>query len=105
MDPQQQHIQTMIAGMGVFFMFFMMIVFAFLIFCFWRIFTKAGLAGPLALLILVPGVGGIVVLCILAFARWNVVPAPSQYGALPPGYPPPYPPTYPPNPPAPPAQL
>ena len=105
MDPnQQQHIQGLVAGMGVFFMFFMLLVFAFLIFCFWRIFTKAGLAAPLAFLVLIPGIGSIVVLCILAFARWNVVPAPPQYGALPPGYPP-YPPTYPPAPPAPPAQL
>jgi uncharacterized membrane protein YhaH (DUF805 family) len=108
MDPnQQQHIQGLIASMGVFFMLFILVIFAFLIFCLWRIFTKAGLAAPLALLVLIPGIGSIVVICILAFARWNVVPVAPQYGALPPGYAPPYPPTYPPtyppNPPAPPA--
>jgi len=106
MDPyqQNQHIQGLIAGMGIFFMFFMLVFFAFMIYCFWRIFTKAGMAGPLSLLVLIPGVGSIVVLCILAFARWNVVPIVPQYGALPPNYPPPYPPA-PPSPPAPPAQL
>jgi hypothetical protein len=99
MDPyQQQHIGAAVAGMMGMLMFVGFIFVAFAIFCFWRIFTKAGLAGPLALLVLIPGVGSLVVLCILAFARWNVVPAPPQYGTLPPNYPPPYPPA-PPNPP------
>ena len=49
-----------------------------------RIFTKAGMAGPLALLLLIPGVGGLVVLCVLAFGQWRVAPvAPASY------YPPP----------------
>ena len=101
---QQQHIAGLMAGMGAFFFLVLLLFFAFMIFCFWRIFTKAGLAGPLSLLILIPGVGTLVVLCILAFARWNVVPAPPAYGTLPPNYPPPYPPV-PPAPPAPPSQL
>ena len=105
MDPYQQnpHIQAMMASMGVVFMLFGLVFAVFMIFLFWRIFTKAGLAGPLALLFLVPAVGWIIVPCILAFARWNVVPVPPQFGALPPHYPP-YPP-YPPPPPSPPAQL
>lgn len=40
------------------------------IFCFWRIFTKAGYNGAMALLCLVPGIGMIIVLCILAFGTW-----------------------------------
>ena len=96
---QQQQIAGLMAGMGAFFFLFLLLIFAFLIFCFWRIFTKAGLAGPLARLVLIPGVGTLVVLCVLAFARWNVVPAPPAYGTLPPNYPPPYPPA-PPNPPS-----
>lgn len=96
---QQQHIAGLMAGMGAFFFLIGLLVMAFLIFCYWRIFTKAGLAGPLALLMLIPFVGWLVVLCILAFAQWNVVPAPPQYGTLPPNYPPVYPPA-PPNPPA-----
>lgn len=37
---------------------------------FWRIFTKAGYEGALALLLLVPGVGYLAVACILAFGEW-----------------------------------
>jgi hypothetical protein len=93
MDPyQQQHIGAAVAGMMGMLVFVGLLFAAFAIFCFWRIFTKAGLAGPLSLLVLIPGIGSLVVLCILAFARWNVVPAPPQYGTLPPNYPPPYPP-------------
>jgi hypothetical protein len=101
-DPQQQHLANMMTGMGagiiLFAVLFGLAVAIFFIFCFWRIFTKAGLAGPLALLVLFPGIGSLIVICILAFARWNVIPAPPQFGTLPPPYPPPYPP-----PPAPPA--
>lgn len=100
-SQQQQHIAALMASMGVFFFLIILVIAIFFIFCFWRIFAKAGMAGPLALLVLIPGIGSLVVICILAFARWNVVPAPPQYGALPPGYPPPYPPV----PPAPPNQL
>jgi hypothetical protein len=64
------------------------IVTVFLVFCFWRIFTRAGMAGALSLLILLPGIGPLVVVCILAFGTWGVTPVPSQYGALPPTYPP-----------------
>lgn len=102
MDPyQQQHLAGIMAGFGTIFLLFGLVVFGFLIFCLWRIFTKAGLSGALSLLVLIPGLGSIVVLCILAFARWNVVPVPPQYGALPPaGYLPPFPPqppVYPPS--------
>ena len=40
------------------------------IFCFWRIFTRAGFNGAMALLCLIPGIGMIIVLCILAFGTW-----------------------------------
>ena len=100
---QAQHLGAAFAGMIGVFLFIAVIIVAFVIFLFWRIFVKAGMAGPLSLLILLWPIGLIVDLCILAFARWNVVPAPPQYGALQP-YPPPYPPA-PPGPPAPPAQF
>jgi hypothetical protein len=102
---QQQHIAGLMAGMGVFIGLIVLVFAIFFIFCFWRIFTKAGLPGALALLVLVPGLGHLVVICILAFARWNVVPVPPMYGTLPPSYPPPPPPppAYPPA--APPTQL
>ena len=80
----------MMAGMMGVFMLFSLVILAFGIFLFWRIFTKAGMAGPLSLLLLVP-FGVIIVPCILAFAEWKVVPAPQPYGTLPPNYPPPPP--------------
>jgi hypothetical protein len=103
MDPQQQHAANLMAGMSVGIvlvgLLFVFALVAFLIFCLWRIFTKAGLSGALSLLVLVPGVGSLIVLCVLAFADWKVVPAPSAYGLQP--YPPP-PSSYPPPPPPPP---
>jgi hypothetical protein len=93
---QQQAAARVLAGMGAFFFVFAIIGFlilAFVVFLFWRIFTKAGMSGALSLLIFIPCLGGLIVLCILAFADWKVIPA-GQYVALPPAYPPP--PSYPP---------
>ncbi len=102
MDPDQQHAANMMAGMGAGIFLFIGIIFlaflAFFIFLYWRIFTKAGLSGPLSLLILIPGIGPLIPLCILAFSEWKVVPAPQLYPGLQP-YPPPPPPSYPPPPP------
>jgi len=90
---QQVAAQRALAGLGVGFFLFVFVfgiaIVAFFIWLLWRIFTKAGMSGALSLLVLVPGVGGIIVLCILAFGTWKVVPAPVQYVAgLPPNYPP-----------------
>jgi len=100
---QAQHIGVAMAGMMGIFLFIALIILAFIVFLFWRIFVKAGLAGPLSLLVILWPIGLIVDLCILAFAQWNVIPAPPAYGTLPPNYPP-YPPV-PPTPPSPPPQL
>jgi hypothetical protein len=105
MDPQQQQqMAGVMAGfMGVFF-FVGIVIAAFFVFLFWRIFTKAGMAGPLALIAIVPGIGPLVVLCILAFGEWRVTPVAPQYGGGLQPYPPP-PTSYPPsnyNPPPPP---
>ncbi len=98
MDPNQiTQMTNAIAGMMGFFMLFGLAIIAFAIYLFWRIFTKAGLSGPLSLLILVPAIGWIIVTCILAFSDWRVIPLPPTYGGLQP-YPPP-PPNYPPPPP------
>jgi hypothetical protein len=93
MDPNQvNHMAGAIAGMMGFFMLFGLAITAFAIFLFWRILNKAGLSGPLSLLLLIWPIGLIVVVCVLAFSDWRVIPAP--YGGLQP-YPPP-PPNYPP---------
>jgi hypothetical protein len=96
LDPNQMnHMAGAVAGMMGAFVLFGLVATAFFIFLFWRILTKAGLAGPLSLLILVPGIGWIIVVCILAFSDWRVAPiAPAPYYPL--NYPPP-PPPYPPS--------
>jgi len=61
----------------------------------WIILKKAGFTPWLALLCIVPSLGTLVLLYVLAFAQWKVVPAPQA--AWPPAIPPP-----PPQPPLPP---
>ena len=58
---------------GGFFLTFAIVALAFTIFfvwLFWRIFTKAGYTGALGLLCLIPSIGPIVCLIILAFGTW-----------------------------------
>ena len=95
MDQNQiNQLSGAVAGMMGVFMLFGLVTTAFLVFLYLRIFVKAGLSGPLALIVLFPGIGWIIVLCILAFSDWRVTPLPPSYGGLQP-YPPP-PPNYPP---------
>lgn len=98
MDPSQQQQQQAInqmAAMGTgliaFGLLFSIVLTIFFIWMFWRIFTKAGMSGALALLNLVPFVGPLIVVCILAFSKWNVVPVPPGYAGAQPPYPPAFP--------------
>ena len=98
MNPQQQQAANLLAGMGMgavlFGFLFVFAILIFFVYLIWRVFAKAGLPGPLSLLILVPGFGALIVLCILAFSEWKVVPAASAYASGLPAYPPPaYPPS------------
>jgi hypothetical protein len=61
----------------------------------WFILKKAGFSPWLSLLCIVPSLGTLVLLYILAFADWKVMPSP-QAAAFPPPYPPP-PTSYPPQ--------
>jgi hypothetical protein len=63
----------------------------------WKICKKAGFSPWLCLLVLIP-FGGLILLYVLAFAQWKVVPLPQYAGGYPPAaYPPAYPPAaYPP---------
>jgi hypothetical protein len=58
---------------------------------FWFICKKAGFSPWLSLLCVIPSLGTLVLLYVLAFAQWKVVPAP-QMGYLPPQPYPPQPP-------------
>jgi hypothetical protein len=92
-DPaQMQHIMAaMVPLVGL----FAIIVTALLILPFWFAFKKAGLSPWLSLLVLVPAIGFLLTLYILAFARWRVVPMAPEYPPYPTtpvvqqGYPPP----------------
>ena len=62
---------AMVAGIGcIGGLFVILLLMAFPIFCFWRIFTKAGYSGAMALIWLIPVVGPLIVICILAFGAW-----------------------------------
>jgi hypothetical protein len=54
----------------------------------WFILKKAGFSPWLALLCIVPSLGTLVLLYVLAFAEWKVVPLQQVVLAPPPGYPP-----------------
>ena len=72
----------------------------------WFICKKAGFSPWLSLLVILP-LGGVVLLYVLAFAEWKVVPAPVQARTPQPPYPPqpPYTPPYTPPPPSLPPQV
>ncbi len=93
MDPNQVFIEQHLAYLLPFIFIFGLFMIAVIVFPLWRICGRAGFSPWLCLLVFVP-FGAIILLYVLAFARWNVVPAP-QVGALYPPYPPPpgYPPT------------
>jgi hypothetical protein len=44
----------------------------FFVWLFWRVFTKTGMNGALGLLCLVPSIGPLICLLILAFSRWPI---------------------------------
>jgi hypothetical protein len=84
---------NMMGGLGIgvicVLVLFGLAIYALMIFMFWRIFTKAGMPGPLGLIGLLGGLGYLIMVCILAFGQWKVIPAPV---AAAPYYPPPPPP-------------
>ncbi len=94
MDPNQVQLQqfhqagALVAGMMGTFVLIALAIFAFMIFLFWRIFTKAGMPGALALLLVLGPIGMLINACILAFAEWKVVPVAAAPPYLPPAYPP-----------------
>ncbi len=92
-DAMQQSVQHMILMMLPVIMVFGIIGIAIILIPFWFICKKAGFSPWLALLNLIP-LGNLVLVYVLAFAEWKVVPA----GQILP-YPPPYQPPYPPVPP------
>jgi hypothetical protein len=92
MDTQQAtNYGALLAGMSGIILIIVFACLAFVIFLFWRIFSKAGYPGAMAFLILITADGGLIELSVLAFGQWKVVPL-SSVVVAPPSYPPNYPP-------------
>ena len=78
----------LVAGGVIVYLVIVCVMVAVFIWIYWRIFQKAGYNGALALLNLVPGVGPLICILILAFGRW---PIEDQLAALSAGRPAPVP--------------
>jgi uncharacterized membrane protein YhaH (DUF805 family) len=62
----------LIGGFIIVYFVVIVVMIAAFIWIYWRIFQKAGYNGALALLNLVPGVGQLICILILAFGRWPI---------------------------------
>ena len=89
-DPQQAS-GILAAILGIY-LVVLVVIMAVIIIPFWFILKKAGFSSWLSLINLVP-FGTLILLYVLAFAEWKVIPAP-QAAWPPPAFPPqpPYPP-------------
>lgn len=76
-----------IFGFVIVYFLFLAAMCAFIVWVYWRIFTKAGYNGALAFLNLIPGVGTLVCILVLAFGRWPIEDALAASGGrlAPPG--------------------
>ena len=87
--PNQEAIQRMVMAMMAIIPVLILIGIAIVMVPTWFILKKAGFTPWLCLLCLIPTLGVLVLLYVLAFAEWKVVPSP-QAGWQPPApYPPP----------------
>ncbi len=70
-----QHMEpALLAAMSAYFLVIFLIIIAIVVFsiwCYWRIAVKAGYAGPLSLLLLIPG-ANLVILILFAFSPWPI---------------------------------
>lgn len=85
-DPEQ--IQRMVIAMMTIFPILFIIGVAIVLIPCWFICKKAGFSPWLSLLVLFPGLGQLILLYILAFAEWKVMPVAPQPWAAQPPYPP-----------------
>jgi hypothetical protein len=85
--PDPAAIQHMVLAMMAIMPLIILICLAIVIVPFWFICKKAGFSPWLSLLNLVP-LGGLILMYVLAFAEWKVVPAPQNVYLPPAPYPP-----------------
>ena len=95
----QQQIQRLVLAMMAFIPIMILIGIAIVMIPTWFVCKKAGFSPWLSLLCLVPSLGLLVLLYVLAFADWKVAPVAPQGYMPPPPYPPPPYPQQPPRPP------
>ena len=92
-QPSPEQIQHLAVAMMAIIPFLILIGIAIVMIPCWFILKKAGFTPWLCLLCLIPTLGVLVLLYVLAFAEWKVVPAPQAgYPPYPQPPPPPYPP-------------
>ena len=72
MDHSSEAATGLVATLVMVYGIVILAIVAFSIWLYWRIFAKAGYNGALSLLNLVPGVGPLICILILAFGRWPI---------------------------------
>jgi hypothetical protein len=78
--PDKAAFAQMFALFGGLFLLVSLAILISVVVSFWFICDKAGFSGWLSLLCLIPCVGMLILIYLLAFSRWDVVPAPGpQY--------------------------
>jgi len=94
-QPNPEMIQHIMVAMAAIIPIIMVVSIAIFMVPSWFICKKAGFSPWLSLLCIIPSLGTLVLLYVLAFAEWKVGPAP--LAAYPPAYPPPPQPPMPPR--------
>ncbi len=91
MDRNSAATASAVAAFAFIYIIIICVVVAFTLWVYWRIFAKAGYNGSLSLLNLIPGVGPLICVLILAFGRWPIEDqlAALQGGTIAPTVPPP----------------
>jgi hypothetical protein len=89
-QPSPEMIQKMVVAMMAIIPIIIIVAIAIVMIPCWFILKKAGFSPWLSMLCLIPSLGTLVLLYVLAFAEWKVVPV--TPAAFPPPYPPPPPP-------------
>src|ERR1019366_1417454 len=85
-EPDPEVVKGILLAMAVIIPIIILVVIAIVMVPCWFILKKAGFSPWLSLLCIIPSLGTLVLLYVLAFADWKVGPAPLA------AYPPPYPP-------------
>ncbi|MHB8147038.1 MAG: hypothetical protein ACYDGM_07265 [Vulcanimicrobiaceae bacterium] len=79
MNPDTSNALGVFGGMLATIFIIGTVITIFFVWCFWRVFQRAGFNGALGLLCLIPSIGPLICLLILAFSTW-----PTEQQGLPP---------------------